>query len=83
VRPILADGLAWPIGTVVGDGAIIGMGAVIGGEVPPLAVAVGQKWWIGAPRNADHYARLDDDGCYGAVNGAKLGLDAAINDEDA
>ncbi|HID63132.1 MAG TPA: acyltransferase [Anaerolineae bacterium] len=44
-------------GSRIGEGAVIGMGAVVAGEIPPLAIAVGNPARAIKYRNKDTYER--------------------------
>ncbi len=45
-------------GCTIGEGAVIGMGAVVAGEIPPLAIAVGNPAKVISYRDRERFERL-------------------------
>ena len=64
-RPVIISDNVWigmkviiTPGSVIGEGAVIGMGAVVSGEIPPLAIAVGNPAKVIKYRDRASYERL-------------------------
>ncbi|WP_315853885.1 acyltransferase [Crateriforma spongiae] len=57
-------------GVKIGDGAIVGAGSVVAGDVPALAIVVGNPAKVVKYRDKEHFASLRDAEKFGAVDGA-------------
>ncbi len=64
-RPVVIGSHVWvgmnviiTPGSIIGEGAIIGMGAVVAGEIPPLAIAVGNPAKVIRYRDEARFERL-------------------------
>ena len=68
-RPVVIGSHVWvgmnviiTPGSIIGEGAIIGMGAVVAGEIPPLAIAVGNPAKVIRYRDEARFERLKREG---------------------
>ena len=64
-KPVVIESHVWvgmdviiTPGSHIGEGAVIGMGAVVAGEIPPLAIAVGNPARVIKYRDVERFRRL-------------------------